>query len=301
MHFGPAIVGWATKKGTRMANWPSAAVIAAIAVTLLGCHKGPPTGQVAATVGGDEITLHELRAEMPVLQTADPKANKAAEATTLQAIVNRKLVAAEAVREGLDKTPSFALEKRKLTETLLIQSLEAKLARETPEPSREDAEAFISAHPNLFAERKIFDVDQIAVAPRSNIDLRALLQPLTNLDQVQAVLASNHVTQQRQVRAIDSLTLDPKLVDSIVKLPANEVFAFPSGNFVLVNQVRQVQETPFVGEPAVTYALQYLKRQRIQDAVSKELASIVARGAATVRYNSNYQPATGPAAAPVKP
>src|SRR4029079_16187186 len=69
-----------------------------------------PTGQVVATVNGQEITLRELNAELGAAPPPiDPKAAKAAEQAALRSIIGRKVLAGAAREQGLDKTPDFAL------------------------------------------------------------------------------------------------------------------------------------------------------------------------------------------------
>ena len=59
--------------------------VAAASLSLGGCDKikhligGKPSGQVVATVNGDEITALELKAEMGGFSSRDPKIQKAAE------------------------------------------------------------------------------------------------------------------------------------------------------------------------------------------------------------------------------
>ena len=82
---------------------------------LSGAGKAP-TGQVVATVGGKEITLLELQAELAGAQGLDAKAHKAAEQQALRMIVARTALAEEARKEALDKTPEFVLLQQRTTD-----------------------------------------------------------------------------------------------------------------------------------------------------------------------------------------
>ena len=109
-------------------------------LTLTGCDFGAkaknkaPTGQVVATVDGDEITMRELRAELAGMTFPDANARKAAEQAALQSIINRKLVAKAALEAELDKTPDFALQKERANELLLAQALQKKIVDEARPP-----------------------------------------------------------------------------------------------------------------------------------------------------------------------
>ena len=75
-------------------------VVAAVSagLALSGCDQvkklvggGKPTGQVVATVDGEEITSLQLRAELGNFSSRDPNIMKAAQQQALQRIILRRL------------------------------------------------------------------------------------------------------------------------------------------------------------------------------------------------------------------
>src|SRR6185437_12473064 len=203
-------------------------------------HKAP-TGQVLATVDGQEITMRDLSAELGSSVPSDPKARKAIEQRALQAIIDRKLIAKAAEKDGLEKTPEFALKKQRMTDALLAQSLQDKLVAAVPAPTKEEADAYIAAHPDSFAQRKIFTIEQIqARGPMSQPMLQSFV-PLKTLDDIQAKLTSDHTDYRRSVIQQDAALLDPRVVDMLVKLPAGEVFGLPQGQIVEFGVVRDTK------------------------------------------------------------
>ena len=87
----------------------NAAPIACLA--LVACHipgmkdNKAPTGQVVATVDGQEVTISDLRAELANAPKAqDPKIAKAMEMGALQEIVARKILAKAAHDAGMITT-----------------------------------------------------------------------------------------------------------------------------------------------------------------------------------------------------
>jgi EpsD family peptidyl-prolyl cis-trans isomerase len=259
-----------------------------------------PTGQVVATVDGKEITRLDLQAELAGVNTPDAKTRKAAEQQALQMIVVRTILADEARKEQLDKTPDFALQQKRLTDNLLAQTLQNKVAAAVPPPSDEEAQRFIADHPDIFAQRKIFVVDTIRMARPTDPNVIKGLQPLKTLPDVDAYLTANHIEHGRTSGNIDAVGADPRLVDAIVKLPPGEVFLYPANNVLLVNQVRETHVVPFQGDQAQKYALALMKKQRTQEAVSRGLRQTVAAAGKTVRYNDAYKPPAAPAAAPAQ-
>ncbi|MES2294223.1 MAG: hypothetical protein V4527_13055 [Pseudomonadota bacterium] len=274
-------------------------LVPVIALAVSGCNFGskpkPPTGQVVATVGGHEITVRQLHAELGNARAVSPAAQKEQQRAALNFVIERTVLADEARKEGIDKNPDFILLNQRATDALLVQQLQAKIAASVPPPSPEEAARFQSANPNIFAERKIFDVDQIRIDLPSDRSVLTKLQPLKTLDEVANFLTQNHVPFQRGTGIIDAVGQNPQLINAIVALPPQEVFVFPVGNQILISQVRNARTEPFTGEPANKYAINVLRLEHTQAAVQKQMASLIVRARGTMQVSKDYLP---PKAAP---
>ena len=90
-------------------------------------------------------------------------------------------------------------------------------------------------NPNIFAERKLLDVDQIRAPRPSDPKIIAQLQPLKTLDDIANFLTQNHIPFQRGTNVMDAVGQDPKLLNAVLALPAHEVFVVSSGNEIFIN------------------------------------------------------------------
>lgn len=271
--------------------------LACIALAACGGKGKEPTGQVVAVVDGDEITVAELRAEMAGVSLPDPKARKAAEQQALQMIINRKIIANAAVEQKLDKTPDFALQEQRAVEALQANALQKKIVDSVPAPTRAEAERYVTANPNIFAERKFFIVDQMRIQRPTNQAIMKEFEPLKTFEEVEAMLNAKGIKYQRGTDTLDAPSADPRLVNAIVALPPGEVFVMPAGQMVVINRIRETRTVPFTGEPAIKFAMERIKTQRTEEAVGKQFAGLVKAAEGDVRYNGEYKPAP-PAKAP---
>jgi EpsD family peptidyl-prolyl cis-trans isomerase len=282
-------------------------VVAAVsaALALSGCDQvkkiaggGKPTGQVVATVDGEEITSLQLRAELGNFGSRDPAIMKAAQQQALQRIILRKLLAKEAREMKLDKGTDYTLQVERGQETLLAQLYQRKLASQTSQPNRADAQAYVNAHPEMFANRRVFFVDQVIAAPSKIPPER--LRPLKTMDEVKALLAAEGVQYQENAVVLDTLTGNPQLVKAILGLPPGEVFVIPQGNSLLFNQVTATRETPFIGDMAEAFAMNALRGQKAQDYVAKKITDLRKAAEPKITYNPAYKPPPPKAAVPPK-
>lgn len=280
------------------------ALTLALSLTLAACGGGgEPKGQVLATVDGEEITATDLRAELDGATASSPEQQKELERLALQNIVNRTILAQAAKKEGLDKSPEFAVLERKAEQAALIEMLNAKSRKSIPAPSADEVNNFVSSNPVMFDQRKTFVVDQIVVA-RADQALALALQPVKTLDAARAVLTQRKVPFSEAVGVIDALTIPPEAAKQIAALPPEEVFIIPNGGGIRINHVRSSQTNPITGEQAQTIAREMLTRQRLQGQLQNQAGSLIKAGQAKVKYNPEFAPpkdaAAAPAAAPAK-
>lgn len=274
--------------------------VLAVCVAVAGCGgKKEPKGQVVAVVDGQEVTRTELRAEMAGVNVTDPKARKEIERAALQSIVNRKLLADAAREEKIDKLPAFTVQRDRTMDALLVQAYQAKLADAVPQPSREEAQKFMAANPHVFAERKLFQVDQIRMARPTDAGILERFKPLKTMEEVEALLRAEGVDYRRGADRIDAVGSDPKIVAEVMRLPAGEVFVIPGPQMIMINRIQSSTVLPFTGEPAVRYAQDLIRNQRRGEAVAKQFNRVVAQGGEKVRYGKGYEPPK-PAGAPAQ-
>jgi len=270
-------------------------LIPAVALAVSACNFGgskpkAPTGQVVATVGGHEITVRQLNAELSGAAPAAPAAQKEQKRAALNFMIERTVLADEARKQGIDKDPDFILLSQRAMDSLLAQQLQAKVAAAVPAITKDEATRFENANPNIFAERKIFEVDQIRMNQPSDPGILAKLQPLKTLDEVVKLLTDNNLPFQRGTTSLDAVGQNPKLVDAIVALPPQEVFVFPAGNQIMINQVKSVRTEPFTGEAADKYAMNVLRLERTQTAVQRQMQAILAKAKSTIVVSKDYAP-----------
>ncbi|MBL8554527.1 MAG: EpsD family peptidyl-prolyl cis-trans isomerase [Phenylobacterium sp.] len=280
-----------------------AAVAVVAAMGLTGCDQikklaggGKAKGQVVATVDGEEITNLELRAELGNFGSRDPAVMKAAQQQALQRIIMRRLLAQKAKDEKLDKTTDFTLQMKRGEETLLAQLYQRKLAAKLAQPSRTEAEAFVSSHPEMFANRRVLFVDQVIAAPSKITPDR--LRPLKTLGEVKALLDSEGVQYQENAAVLDTLSADPRLVAGINNLPPGEIFVIPQGGALLFNQVSSSRSAPLTGTVANAYAMNALRGQKAQQSVGKQLADLRKAAEPKITYNPAFKPPPEKKAAP---
>lgn len=259
-----------------------------VMLALSGC-KREATGQVAAVVNGDEITLAELNQEIGGAQVSEDADKKAIQRAALQKIIDRRLISQVARDDGIDKQPEYLARERQARELLLIQMFGQKLNRAARVPDNAAIDKYIAENPAVFGQRTLYKLDRIQFAIPANTAPLQALKDDHSLDAVATRLNSLGIKFERGPGGLDSAQVPPAILARIKALPAGEPFAVPSGKTMVVAVITDSEVRPFVGPDARPVALERLRAKNLEDSVADRLKT--ARASAKIDYQEGFAPA----------
>lgn len=261
--------------------------IALASLSLTGCGK-EATGQVAAVVNGEEITLQEINAELGSTPIPDGVDKKVIQQAALQKIVERRLLAQAAREDGLDKTPDYLLRERQLRDALLVQLMGQRAERALKVPDQQEIDKFIAENPLMFAERKILTIDRIQFALPEKLDQLKALENDHSMDAVAARLQQMGVQFRRDRPQVDAASLGQQRMAQIRALPAGEPFVIPENGVVTVGVIVSERPEPVPASEGRPLAVQALRKQKLTETVQQRLKQ--GRAAAEIEYQAGFAP-----------
>lgn len=283
----------------------TAVAAAALAVSGCGSKEGKlDKGQVVASVDGEEITIFELNAEVQATQVPQGTDRKLAEQMALQRIIERKILAKVARDQKLDKTPVFLIQQRRADELILTTLLRDKIASGIAQPTDAEIAQYEAAHPDRFAQRKIYNIEQIVFPPPTSAAKFKEFAPLKTLEQLAAKLTADGVQFRRAPTQLDTAALPPEIAAKIAALPAQELFILPTQQGVTANVITGTTIQPLAGDQARELAINTLRNERFSKAADAQLNDRLKKAREAVKYQPGYSPPPqmqgGAAAAPVE-
>ena len=246
-----------------------------------------PTGQVIATINGDEITAAELRLEMNGLSQTG-KRGAELEKLALQSLISRHLLADAAAGEKLDKRPVAAVLQKRAGQDVLVEMLMQQFRGASPPVSREESEQYVADHPALFDQRRIFIVDQVILQSNSAALIRKL-ENRSSLEEMEALATHSNVGATRTVGTIDALGVDADFAEKLTQLPPEAIFILPDGAVTRINKIRTAIIEPVTGAAAVKLAQEMIARKRGEQMAANKSNLILEAGKKAVKYNPRYQ------------
>jgi EpsD family peptidyl-prolyl cis-trans isomerase len=283
----------------------TAALMAGSALLVSGCGDKEgggdlEKGQVVATVNGKDITVHELNTELQganLPQNITPEQRKQVEQQALQQVVNRRILADIARERGLDKTPMFLLQERRAEEGILVQMLQRQMSSAVKQPPQTEVATFMAQNPDLFAERKIFTVDQIQFQTPRDPNILRKYQPLKTMAEVEAMLKADGLQYRRAPAQLDVARANPELVTQVLKMNREDIFIIPAGQVMVANKITDTKVQPLTGNEAQQLAAGMLQQRKFNDLIKTDLEPKVKKAESEVKYQAGFAPPKKPAAA----
>lgn len=272
-----------------MKNMQKSLILALFLLSACGGKGDAPSGQVVATVDGQEVTLAELKAEI-----GEESTDKAVQAQALERIIARKLLAAEARKQELDSTPLAAIVKNQAEETALAQLLARKITDGVPRVSDDEINEFLRSFPTSVTDRRLLSVEQFFVP---NLPPAALeeIKKVKTMEAAEAILKANKVVYRRTVTNIDTVTLDPGFAQQLVSTEGTDIFVVPNGQAAEIGRIVSSRSEPITGDQARTAARTIMMRQRSAEMVSNALTRVIAEGRRKVQINPQFESKAKPA------
>lgn len=286
---------------------------AAIATALLlaacggGDSKDKPASQTAAKVNGDEITVHQINAE---IQRANIPASANTEALSkriLEGLIDQQLLVQQATEMKLHRDPQVLATIESARRQILSQAYLERVSAGSP-PSQDEIKAFYDKNPDLFERRKIYSFRDF-VFERSQLtqDLaNRLSKAKTPADVASTLKAANiRYREGNATRPAEALPLDA--LPRIATIAKGDSVVFTDQNLASVMLLLDTTDQPVNLQQATPLITQFLANNRKREAAQGKMKEL--RGKAKVEYVGNFAKpaeeakpaAAAPGAAPAQP
>jgi EpsD family peptidyl-prolyl cis-trans isomerase len=227
--------------------------------------------QVLAQVGNSEISLLQLQRVYDITQTTKPSDSIRKEMT--DKLINRELAVQQALANKLDQQADVMLQLEEARRDVLALAYAKHIAATAAKPSDNDTAHYYNQHPELFSQRKIFQLNEITLS--NNVpkfaEIKAILTKGTSLNQFKLWLQEQKIpfNSQNVIRAAEQLPIEalPKLNQA--KLGDQQFFESPRG--LIVYTISNTQTSPITWEQAKPIIFDYLTKQAGKLAVNNEL------------------------------
>ena len=275
-----------------------ALLMAVLALFLSACSPqgdGKTVTQVAAKVNGDEILSQQIDQALSRAGNIPEAQQKHAQQQVLQRLIDQQLLVQQAIQKKLDRDPRVQSAIDAAKRQVLAQAYVEQVIQAASKPTPEQVNTFYSEHPELFRDRRMYRLKELAIAapPDFQPQLRAELVRLDKqadksktMTQLVTWLRSQNIKFQANVATQAAEQLPIELVGKIYQMKEGDLLTIPRGNAVVVSQLDKSESAPLTEEQAAPFIEQFLQNRKRADLSAEELKRL--RAAAKIEYLGEF-------------
>lgn len=255
------------------------------ALTLTACDKEANTkksGQSIVSVNGSEITMHQLNDE---IRRSNIRADQyeSAREQLLESLIARQLIVDEAIRNKLDRTPEVMQARERANAQVIAQAYLQGIISKIAKPSKAEIEDYFQKNPELFAQRKQFDLTTVRIATREvSEELKRVIDTAKSIEEVVTWLDKNNIQYFRSLATRSSADLPLQLVSTLREKSKDTIFIINEQEKSILISVNAIKDNSVSETAAAPQIERFLINQKYKEATDAEIARL--RTSAKIEY-----------------
>ena len=257
---------------------------------------GKDATQVAARVNSGEISVHQINAALartPNLKQSDVAA---ASGQVLQRLIDQELLVQSATDSKLDRNPNVMQAIEAARREILARSYLEQYTAQAEGPTKAEITAFYEANPALFAERRVYNLQEInaSMDGAQADELRQVVADASNLNDILNWLRERKLPFRvgGGVRAAEQLPLNA--LERFAQMKDGQIGLLQSPTGMRVMFLAGSRAQPLDVEKATPFIERFLTNQKKAQMARAEMTRL--RDEATIEYKGEFTAPTAPIA-----
>jgi EpsD family peptidyl-prolyl cis-trans isomerase len=273
-----------------------AMALAAVAL-LAGCgaSRDKAATQTAAKVDKQEITVHQINFVLQQQRNLRPEQADAAGKQILERLIDQELALQKAEDLKIDRDPRVVQQLEAAKREIVARAYLERVGEAASKPTLEEISAYYRDKPALFAERRIYNLQEIAIEakPEQGAVLRDKLGAAKNVQEFIDFLRANdfRFAGNQAVRAAEQLPLAS--LNTFARLQDGQALINPSANGFQVIVLAGSRSQPVTEEQARPAIEQFILNERKRKLMDDDMKQL--RANAKVEYVGKFAPGPGDA------
>jgi EpsD family peptidyl-prolyl cis-trans isomerase len=279
--------------------------IASLALGGAGCQNAEDdkqAQQTAAKVNNEAITVQQLATTAGMTRTQNEAERKQISKQLLERLIDQELLAQKARERNLERDPRVVQVIEASKRQILSQAYLDQLAAQAGKPTQDEIRKFYREHPELFAERRVYRLQEIAIGNAPGLTRTALdfeLAKARSMNDIVAWLRAEKIPFQTNATVKPAEQLPMEMLPRLSRLAEGQLLLMPTAQGYALVQVASSDKQPLDEQQATPFIEQFLQNQRKLELAQNEVKAL--RSAAKIEYVGEFATPAPPAAAPEKP
>lgn len=271
---------------------------ASLALALGACGSKDtekPASQIAAKVNSGEISVHQINyiLSRAGANAGTPESAPKIRRQILDRLIDQELAVEQAVAKKLDRSPDILMAVENARREILARAYIEQVTAEMVKPTVDEAKQYYVDHPQLFAERRIYNIQEIVVPLTAGVDaeLREMLDAGKSMENIADWLKGKGIKfgGGSATRSAEQIPLE--LLPKIHPLKVGDGLIIKGPQSITVMRLAASQSVPIPEAAALPRIQQFLGNQRAAEAAKEELKGLKEK--AKITYMSGFSDTDG--------
>jgi EpsD family peptidyl-prolyl cis-trans isomerase len=219
----------------------------------------------------------------------------------LEKLIDQQLAVSKAVDTKLDRSPETVAAIEAARREILARAYLQKVAGALPKPSAEESQKYYAEHPQLFSQRRIFNIQEILVptSPGLAEQLRGMAASGKSIEEVAALLKAKDLKFNGGSASRPAEQIPLELLTKVHALKDGQSMVLEAPQAITYLRLASSQSAPIDQATALPRIDQFLTNQRASEAIAADMKQL--RASTTITYMGEFAKPVAAAAAVVSP
>ena len=258
--------------------------------------------QVVAKVNDDELSVHQINFVLQRTPGIPPERAAEARKEVLERLIDQELAVQRAKASKLDREAEIMQRLEAARREVLARAYMERVAAQVPKPDANEIAKFFADNPALFAERRIWRLNEIVLPgqPPGWAGLVKQLAPVKTAAEAADLLRRagiDSAVATNVARGSEGIPLE--VLPKFSKLKDGELAIYSNGPQVVIAEIRSSQAAPLDAKQAGPAIEQFIMNRRRTEAAQAEMKRL--RELAKIEYKGDFAegaPQSAPRPAP---
>lgn len=267
---------------------------AATLAALSGCGADKAATKVAAKVNGAEISVDQLNGALATVQGITLATADQARREVLEKLIEQQLAIEQMREKKLDKSPEVLRAIDAASREILARAFRDQVIAALPKAGAQDANAYYAAHPQLFAQRRIYNLQEI-IMPAQGVPVDKLrdIANEKSIDDIANWLKQKNIRFSGSATTRTAEQLPLNMLPKLHELKDGQSAIFTSAQTVSLVRIAASQFAPINEATALPQILKFLENQGAATAMMASMKQL--------KQKAKIEIVVAPVATPAKP
>lgn len=267
----------------------SGALALMLVLSLVACgdKDEKPATQVAVRVNDGEISVHQINF---LLQRSNvrPEQVQAATKQILERLIEQELLVQKATEKKLDRDPLVMQAVEAARREILARAYAERIGSGVDKPAESEVKEYYGKHPELFAQRRVYSLREVAVVGDTGVQqrVREQLAKAKSLEDMLGWMKAESIPYRANGTTKAAEQLPIEMLGKLAEMKDGQIGVMSAPNGMSIIQVAASRLEPVNETQATPMIERFLANQRRGTAMQQEMKQV--RDSAKIEYMGEF-------------